>query len=228
MVHGQLAVEHAIVDEQVQLAWEIFSHDGRVRWFAKDDARRYGGWISSADQLGGAIHNAELLRRDFYLQANVCDPNFHGVKCGTKHITHWRMLIEDYDPDGGTEPPPAVLHSRRKVVCYSGRGWQLWTRMHPREVDDAGACERGMANWLRHPNRKLYPQDGWKLDTTCSDLARVVRCPGSVNTKTGFRARVRDAGEILRAHDVILKLAGPAPEPIRTPLNADLSNLIGV
>ncbi len=220
------------VRKQADLAWEIFSHDGRVRWFAKDGSRRYGGWLDSADRLAGAIEIAAALKRDFYLQANVCDPKFNGVKCATKHITHWRMLIEDYDPAGDVGgqplPPPAALNSRRKVVCFSGRGWQLWTRLELRAVVDAAQCERGMAAWLRHPNRALYPQDGWKLDPTCSDLARVVRCPGSVNTKTGARARVRDAGEVLRAHDTILRLAGPPPEPVNIPLDVDLTKLLSI
>lgn len=217
------------LQEQAEIAWEIFSHDGRVRWFAKDAHRRYGGWLDSALRLGGAIEVAAQLGRDFYLQANVCRPSFTGVKCKSSDITHWRMLIEDYDPDGTpAEPPPAALHSRRKVVCFSGRGWQLWTRMEPRPVEDAGACERGMGAWLRHPNRALYAQPGWKLDTTCCDLARVVRCPGSVNTKTGQRAKVRDAGEVIRAHDTILAQAGPPPEPVMVPPYTNLTNLLDV
>lgn len=224
--------------DQLAETWDIFQHDGRVRWFAKDSARRYGGWLDSATRLGAAIEVATQLGRDFYLQANVCRPGFAGVKCATRDITHWRMVVLDYDPasgdPGGLEVPAPVCNyplagdldmGSMCVGVHTGRGWQYWLRLRPWEVrQDHATIERGTAAFIR----RFREHPGWKVDTSCSDLARVVRCPGSVNTKTNERAAIVSSGHAPDIHGTILSLAGPPPEPATPVAGVESGNLLGV
>jgi hypothetical protein len=69
---------------------------------------------------------------------------------------------------------------------------------------------------------------GWIVDTTCSDLARVVRCPGSVNQKTGRRAVVEhvaagpgiDVSVLMRYNTTAVEYTPQAP--------AETSNLLSI
>lgn len=68
----------------------------------------------------------------------------------------------------------------------SGRGRQLLYPLAMNEVEPMKAS-RAMAYWLNRMNRELKEagQDfGCSIDTSCSDLPRVMRMPNTINQKT--------------------------------------------
>lgn len=98
----------------------------------------------------------------------------------------------------------------RPVVIDSGRGMQAWFRLgdilHYEDRDDGrissyyipGVGTRtcvtrrtarlAMRYWLERLSDTLGEIGGCRIDTTCSDLPRPMRCPGTVNVKTGRMA----------------------------------------
>ncbi len=96
------------------------------------------------------------------------------------------------------------------VIVDSGRGVQAWVRlsdqiltshygvlreemidqvisdMHggPANVDRKTA-RKTMSFWLKRLAEKIGTTNGCRIDTSCSDLPRLMRCPGTVNQKTG-------------------------------------------
>jgi hypothetical protein len=91
----------------------------------------------------------------------------------------------------------------RVITLDSGRGAQAWIRLadvilndaapeglsHPWSYDEPW-CNRKtarkvMGHWLKKLAEKIGTYQGCRLDSCTSDLPRVMRCPGTVNTKTG-------------------------------------------
>lgn len=176
--------------DDAEIGWETLSWDNEIRWFASKQEhgrkRVMGGVLGSCDRLIRTVENADTLGWDLYLQLNptrAC-----GIKAKREDVLFWRYAVLDFDPDGTSLAPPAAVAFDHHQI-FSGRGYQFWL-----PISDTGQntepvqAERLMNGWL-HAYNKEYGGHGWKIDTACSDLARVVRCPGSVNQKTGKRAR---------------------------------------
>lgn len=85
----------------------------------------------------------------------------------------------------------------------SGRGVQLWLRADDRElINDLekinpfeGPITRKIARkvmgyWLNKLSKRFGTQYGCNIDTSCSDLPRVMRMPGTENTKTGKKSQI--------------------------------------
>jgi hypothetical protein len=102
----------------------------------------------------------------------------------------------------------------------SGRGVQAWIRLADIILDDrqqegrfigmaydvmrgkpmkpTGICTRSTARrvngyWLRMLDENLGTAFGCRIDTSVSDLPRVMRCPGTINMKTGREASIIDS-----------------------------------
>lgn len=101
---------------------------------------------------------------------------------------------------------------RRPLIIHSGRGAQIWIRLSDIILDDrqqegrfvgmsfnimkgvplehpTGVCTRRTARvtngfWLKKLAEEIGTLRGCRIDTTCADLPRVMRCPGTLNTKT--------------------------------------------
>lgn len=216
--------------EVAEEGWQLLSWQGEAHWFATklegSRKRVMGGGLMSLDQLLGTIRNAEHLHWDLYLNANPGKPEQRNKrKLAREDITHWRHVVVDLDPTPDAVGAPYIGepdsdggwwdHAR----IFSGRGYQLWLPLEGWEASRIPPnAERLMQGYLRYIGsncEKWAP--GWKVDTACSDLARVVRCPGSVNQKTGNRAfveKVLQAGRLLpvswlRRHEQM------APEPVQ-------------
>jgi len=141
------------------------------------------------------------------------------------------------DPFGALDAYLAALsrvtgQTIRPLVLDSGRGAQAWVRMDdtslelpwliterydergvpvrgPRERVVAGrtVARRVMGFWLRRLLEDVGVVSGCALDTACSDLPRVMRCPDTVNSKTGRRARIIEPGAGAHPNLVNLLLA---------------------
>lgn len=109
------------------------------------------------------------------------------------------------------------FRTRRPVIINSGRGMQIWIRLpdyvvnHPcigmpngevLEFDDGmvtNALTARVTNgyWLKRLADTVGTMNGCRIDTTCADLPRVMRCPGTVNQKNfAFASFVVDTSEV--------------------------------
>lgn len=160
--------------------------------------RVMGGRCRSLDQLIGIIRNAEALGWDLYLQANPSREVPGHVKLAREDITHWRYITVDLDP--GPDALDVPLKGWPGHCIFSGRGYQYWVPIAstPPLSDAWGSSyitasrvESIMRGYLSFVAKQCFDDlKGWIVDTSCSDLARVVRCPGSVNQKSGKRSQV--------------------------------------
>jgi hypothetical protein len=157
-----------------------------------------GGRLCNKDVLIGTVANAEALGWDLYLNLNPGRASSPGrKKLAREDISVWRYVVLDVDPAGEVlAPPDPPLSKFAHIRMFSGRGYQFWLPVNPPKlIPDA---ERLTQGWLRHIAKSIEEWGpGWKVDTACSDLARVVRCPGSVNQKTGRRATIERICSIL-------------------------------
>lgn len=102
-------------------------------------------------------------------------------------------------------------------VIHSGRGMQAWLRIEDVELSDAEEVpakgillhenktpqlvRRNVARlthgfWLKRLQQEVGVVGGCSIDTSVSDLPRVMRMPGTVNQKTGKVAFISRIGEL--------------------------------
>jgi hypothetical protein len=125
----------------------------------------------------------------------------------------------------------------KPTIIHSGRGAQAWIRLNDipldqdvdliEEFDARGQpipeserrvetmparkmARRVMGWWLNTLVNEIGEVHGCLLDTSVSDLPRVMRCPGTVNQKTGRRALVADWGGHVHT-DLHVKLIRQVP-----------------
>lgn len=203
--------------------WSLLG--GPVRYFAKSSPLVQGGVCKTVTSLQRAVTN--LPNWDFYVTLNPSQGL--GVKAKSSDITHWSRVLIDIDPVTPFAVPPYACGlvcgqllqlipavSRAMTVIDSGRGYQIWLAIEPLAIEGrthAQFIERGMAHLLR----LLDGPDmaGCRVDPSCSDLARVARCPGTVNQKTGRTAEILWRYSLAPEHltplpaEAILSLAPP-------------------
>jgi hypothetical protein len=199
--------------EDAKKGWDLLSWEGAAQWFARQGDRVLGGRLRSLDALIGTIRNAEALGWNLYLNANPTRHVPGRKKLARGDVTHWRYIVVDLDPTADALEPPRpeadnpeypmwvmgqgvpahgwLLTAHR---IFSGRGYQYWLPVGVEPIMLEGerqARERIMQGYLDALAAQTEAwAPGWKVDPACSDLARVVRCPGSVNQRTGRRSAV--------------------------------------
>jgi hypothetical protein len=178
-----------------------------VRLFAKDSkGRLYGDFARGPWEIDRFV--TEHKEHDVYIAPNPT------LRCsGTRHsaadVSHWSFFFLDVDPVEERNDPHLFLAQaldlledkvcKRLDQCItldSGRGTQAWIRLedwpitnNTAEIGISGKNARKvMGWWLTHLASILGTMYGCRLDTTVSDLPRVMRMPGTVNTKTGKMA----------------------------------------
>lgn len=89
------------------------------------------------------------------------------------------------------------FHGQPPIIIDSGRGAQAWIRLDDWTLNDSGdslgldeSIDRKVARkvtgyWLKRLAEFVGYSHGCRVDTSTSDLPRVMRCPGTVNQKTG-------------------------------------------
>lgn len=186
-----------------------------LRWFARKGKEMVGDYAVTPDELASAARQYQHL--NFYIMPNPTNDRC-GTRVSAKEITHWSWFLLDIDPVAETYDAPAALEEaltwmsdwwgkdltrRRPLIIDSGRGMQAWVRLSDLRCDDAAAIDESveqsgrvrrkvatyaMSYWLRQLGDKLGECHGCRVDTSCSDLPRVMRCPGTYNQKTGRMA----------------------------------------
>lgn len=194
---------------EIRKLWDLLPHpEGTfTRWFARRGNERIGGGVDTAEELLFAARSA--LDMNFYVA-----PNPASTRAGTRHnasqVTHWSWFLVDIDPVEDTAEPELTadvvlgklwswwgidFSQRRPLLIHSGRGVQIWIRLEdiPLNPDVCGTFNPRVARitngfWLKRLAEEIGTMRGCRIDTTCMDLPRVMRCPGTLNTKTGKSA----------------------------------------
>lgn len=169
----------------------------------KPGERVQGDYAASLHDLEQAV--ATFPHLNFYVCPN---PTFSrvGVRHSGGDVSHWSWFLLDIDPlDGAANPDPegmliqALLWLTTKwgriltpLLIDSGRGRQAWFRLDDTPLDGLWLSRRDVSRaqryWLTQMDEDLGEQHGCRIDTTCSDLPRPMRCPGTTNLKTGRAA----------------------------------------
>lgn len=183
-------------DENLLRVWELLHP---IRYFAKSQGALHGGWCKTYRSFARTVQN--LVNWDFYVTLN---PSMGlGVKAKSAEVSHWSRILIDIDPVTPDALPPYAcglvcgLLMRRfddigssMTVIDSGRGYQVWIELEPLPI-----ASREQARRIERSISKLYQSvapegGGCRIDTSCSDLGRVARCPGTLNTKSGRLAEI--------------------------------------
>jgi hypothetical protein len=123
----------------------------------------------------------------------------------------------------------------RVITLDSGRGAQAWIRLQDivlvnenetvtpvdgldiRDVMTRKTARKAMGYWLKKLADKLGTYQGCRLDSCTSDLPRVMRCPGTVNIKTGRMASLAVATEEVHRGLAHLLVTGTPPRVFDEP-----------
>lgn len=204
-------------------------------YFIKRDTFVRGGRSTDLEHLARVLRNTVHNREDFWVNLN---PSSHNVGKGRSvDVTHWNHILLDIDPrDAGANPAlsrttvEAGLQKLGFSDCYtiidSGRGIQIWLALTPLKLDDdlRPRVEYATAQFIR----SLECGHGCVLDTSCSDLSRVARPPGSYNTKTGRIAQLLQVATRRSDPKGIMELAASFVQPVAPEPVTKISNLISV
>jgi hypothetical protein len=202
------------VEGQATLLWTILPHPSDqhvIRLFAKGGTKRFGDFARSpADILRFIVASPAM---DIYVAPNptLCTT---GIRHTAADVTHWSWLLLDLDPvEDECEPMEAVTEALlwlgewvgqdlnpttgQVITLDSGRGAQAWIRLDDWPLADESEGDHGsnflarkvarktMGYWLKRLAEKIGTYQGCRLDSCVSDLPRVMRCPGTINLKTG-------------------------------------------
>jgi len=196
--------------------WQVLPHPpgSVVRLFSRNGDQRNGDFAESAGDIRRfADAHAE---GNIYVAPNPTDFR-GGTRHSTRHVTHWSYFLIDCDPVEPDYDAAAALYQaltwlgewagkdfkrRLPLIIDSGRGMQAWIRLEDIVLDpnvarkdgiDAGrihpkTAARVNSHWLKRLSDRLKVVHGCQIDTSVSDLPRVMRCPGTYNAKTGRKA----------------------------------------
>jgi hypothetical protein len=202
--------------DQFDRLWALLPHPegSTVRYMARKRAGTsehvVGDNADTVMELRGAAHAWGADGYNVYVQPN---PTRERARSRTRSadVTHWSWLLIDIDPIPGRDAEPltalALYLDRLRsevgpihpTILDSGRGAQAWLRLEDLEFDNEEArhvARRVSGFWLRHLWETVGEVSGCMLDTSTSDLPRVMRMPGTVNQKTGRPATILTEGSV--------------------------------
>ena len=205
--------------------WNVLPHpEGSVvRLFSRRGDQRDGDFAESPRDIRRfADAHSE---GNIYIAPNPT--NFRGgTRHSAKHVTHWSYFLVDVDPVEDDYDANAALWKaltylgewagkdltkRLPLIIDSGRGMQAWVRLEDIVLDPSVDRKAGIvdgrihpktaarvnSHWLKKLNDRLKVIHGCQVDTSCSDLPRVMRCPGTYNQKTGRKARIINCTDVV-------------------------------
>lgn len=182
------------IDLDVARTWGLLAQENGLQWFArKTENIVTGGRVRSIFQLQHTITWAAREHWHLYVHLNPTKDGI-GRKASRQHILSWKWILVDLDPVVQRTSNRCVeelsLALQPAFNVFSGRGYQFWLPISPVpiiDMDQARFIERGTNRYL-HQLKEEFQLWKWQVDTTTSDLARIVRCPGSVNPRTGEKS----------------------------------------
>ena len=209
------------------MAYRFWPRAAVFRYFARrpTDGHVYGCAITSPEELARTTDWADANHYNSYWQPNPTLKD-HATRCSAADIMSWRYFMLDVDPvTADAAPAVAARHAYEDIgkplfllnadvtVINSGRGMQV---LYPMIGEPDYTATRAMAFWLNALKKSLKRRKldfGCTIDTSCSDLPRVMRMPFTINQKTLNRSFiVREATEL--NHELAGKLTSLAPEHV--------------
>lgn len=198
-------------EQESELLWGLLPHPSPrhvIRVFARDSRRLVGDFVRNERELRRFTNSTRGLST--YLAGNPTTSR-SGVRHTAADVTHWSFFFVDIDPVEEEYYPNEALEvvlqhigaysghnllENKPTIIDSGRGVQLWLRTDDRELDENGdrpfegpvsrqIARRTMSYWLKKIANRVGSVGGCKIDTSCSDLPRVMRMPYTINQKTG-------------------------------------------
>lgn len=117
----------------------------------------------------------------------VCmNPAKHGKKCNTCWKKAAPALAMDFALLWLGEWLGRDFNKQKPIIIDSGRGMQAWVRLGDVELDEhtRRTARRVNGYWLSRLDEKMGTMHGCRIDTSVSDLPRLMRMPGTRNIKT--------------------------------------------
>ena len=168
-------------------------------------AKQYVGWNvyvapNPTSYMGGERHAAKDVSHWSYLLIDV-DPVCRCERIGTNVVNLCDTCAGEANPMWFVGEALELLmdatgHSTgaTPIVIDSGRGAQAWIRLNDVRLDNNEPIDRKIARktnsyWLKWLDEEMGYRYGCQIDTSTSDLPRVMRCPGIFNVKTGKMAK---------------------------------------
>lgn len=170
-----------------------------------------GTWVSNAFELAKIVR----LCRDnwnIYIQLNPSREKVK-IKASASDIAYVQAILIDIDPlPSNVDNLPSdywnywtsralelVLEhgvlEEQVAVIDSGRGRQLWVLIDPLGGDNSRIVRR-IPPFVRAVASEFADAcPYYRIDTSCTDIARVARMPGSINHKTGCEATILKAAK---------------------------------
>lgn len=200
--------------DQLSILWDLLPHPrgSVVRLFSRSGESRTGDFARNLAEMRKYVRQHE--GKNVYVALNPT-----GLTTGMRHsaedVTHWSFFPIDMDPvEKGADPERALdeallwfgewngidFRGTPPIIVDSGRGLQAWIRLNDTPLVEGDlviggfglsrqTARRVNGYWLRKLDEKLKVCHGCRVDTSVSDLPRVMRCPGTVNEKTGRETR---------------------------------------
>jgi len=214
--------------------------DSVVRLFARDSDVRHGDFAESPRDIRGFADAHAPKGMNIYLAPNPTEwkgGTRHSAKHVShwsyllldadpveKEYDAARALHEALDLLSGWVGKDLASAARLPLILDSGRGMQAWIRLEDIVLDDTVEPKAGIvdgrihrktaarvnSHWLKKLSDRMKVAHGCQIDTSVSDLPRVMRCPGTVNTKTGRKARI--VNETNRVYEGLAYLLSALPE----------------
>lgn len=201
------------MSDQIDLLWSILPHpssDHVVRLFWRGSGEERGGdYARNKKELERFIDNT--IGYNVYLAPNPTTSTI-GMRHSSSDVTHWSYFLIDVDPLASCAyPKPGIVMDRAlslirgwtgredldPVLIDSGRGMQAWLRLSDTPFGENMTrmrARKAMGYWLKRLADEIGLSEGCKIDTSTSDLPRLMRCPMTANTKTGRKAQIISAG----------------------------------
>lgn len=182
--------------DEAQQVFDLFSFQGELGYFTKGHRGAIGGAVRSPAGLHRMVEQLNL-DNDIYL--NVNPAKGYGIKSALRHVTHLRYFLVDIDPSHshGTQTEYhnpiewifSVVHpicGGRPPIIETGRGLQVWFPIIPLALPPE-SVHRVQVEYARLTSylHRICPAFGWFVDTSCTDLSRVGRCPYTINHRSG-------------------------------------------
>lgn len=214
-------------------------------FFLKSDKRVVGGIVQSPNTFE-KIMSTHSGKMNCYVGINKASRAV--VKACREDIIEWNHVLIDIDPGEGRTLNGVVFDcgyvegalmrhwpesQGAAIALYTGRGSQIWLKLRPMpltSIPERAQVESATAAFLRALAAKVPETPsvfGSHIDFSCSDLARVARCPGTINLRTNAYANLLHvAHEAMDPAVILAHLPKDALPSHATPASSKLSDLL--
>lgn len=230
-----------IDEKQVRMAFDALHYMVGdvpvVHYFVKGAGMVGGGTAASGDMLVSLMHRYE--GKDCYILLNPA-VGFYGTKAAAKDITHLSWILVDIDPKLDDATPGEACFVARNAIervvgtspaclpVYSGRGWQLWVPL-AEPLPMRPEYDSMVKGFVKHIADQIDSRYGCVVDTSCAEVSRVARMPGTRNTKTGRLAKMLPPEDTIEGLtlNMLRQFSMPETAPtLRLPEQPNLSQII--